>query len=90
MSKPIITIETVDALASLNAQIKILQEKADAIKAEILASGQDEVAGTLHKVAVVHSIRTSLDSKKVKSLAPDVWDACSVTQPVHSVRILAR
>jgi predicted phage-related endonuclease len=90
MSKPVITVEKIDNLAILNAQIKTLQEQADAIKAEILASGCDQIVGTLHKVTVVHSIRTSLDSKKVKEIAPAVWEACSVTQPVHAVRILAR
>lgn len=85
-----ITPATVDTLAALSAQIKVLQEQADAIKASILECGSDEIIGTMHKVIVKHSIRTSLDSNKVKEAAPEIWEKFSKTIPVHQVCLLAR
>lgn len=67
--------ETILELKELEAQIKALQSKADAIKDEMKSEmGNDEhreVDG--FKVNYTIVISTTLDSKKLKSELPDLW-----------------
>ena len=74
------TVEQITELKALEAQIKILEAKADAIKEEMKNEmGNDElreVGG--FKVHYTITISTRLDSKKLKSELPELYKQYSV------------
>lgn len=82
-----ILTQSVDRLAEVNAQIAALEREQVLLKVSLMAAGPDEILGHTHKVVIVHSIRTSVDTKKLHAEYPDVYDACSTSSPVHSLRV---
>lgn len=51
----------------------------DEIKAAIVASGKDTIIGTEHKASYKDVTSTRLDSKAIKTTAPDIYNRFSVT-----------
>ena len=82
------------ALADKYAAAKIAAdaavEAAEAIKAEILATGRDEIIGDRFKVSVGLGERTSVSAKEVKELlSPELFAKVSKTTVYPSVRYKA-
>lgn len=84
-------IAKVDELGFLLAQIAELTEQADAIKAEIKASGAELISGDLYSATVIEQDRQTLDRKAVeKVLTRDVLTGCLKTTHVVSVKVTSR
>lgn len=84
--------QIVDRYAELHAEINKLTEQADALKAELIASGEKQVAGTFVKASItVSAPRVTTDYKGlVAELSPpdDLIQAYTkVGAPVASVRL---
>ncbi len=79
-----------DRYADLKAELEGIQRLLDECKAEIKATGRDEIVGTRAVVTVGLSERTSLDPKLVKELltAEQVAD-CSKTALIETIRVKA-
>ncbi len=60
--------DLVDMLGNINAEIKMLEEQAAAIKAELAASGEQEIVGSMFRAQIVVSERRALDQKQAKVL----------------------
>ena len=58
----------VDELGALNAQISLLARKADALKAELKASGYEEIFGQSYRAVISERISDRLDSEAVRKL----------------------
>ncbi len=84
------TAADVDMLGSLLAQISDLSKQADAIKTKLKESGMDCKEGALFNAVVVHQMRTTLDSKKVRLMLGDKVALCERTSETVSVRVNAR
>ena len=70
---------SVDRLAVLLASIKELTTEADVIE------------GSLHRATIVHSIRESFDSAKLRDYVdPKVLAKCVRHSPTHCVRVTSR
>ena len=81
----------VDDYATLNAQLKVLGEQADAAKAKIIALGDGTYNGTAHKVVVSTSIPVRFDSVAFKEAHPDLHESFKTQgNPVTSARIHGR
>ena len=76
----------VDALGALHAELSILKKKAEAIKGELIASGEYEIAGKVYKAVIVCKDSVKLDMKMVKAKlsAADIA-ACSKSSSSVSV-----
>lgn len=82
---------SVDRLAVLLASIKELTTEADAIKSALIAAGPDVIEGSLHRATIVHSIRESFDSAKLRDYVdPKVLAKCVRHSPTHCVRVTSR
>ena len=82
---------SVDRLAVLLASINELTTEADAIKSALIVAGPDVIEGSLHRATIVHSIRESLDSDKVrKFLTPAQLVKCVRHSPTHRVCVTSR
>lgn len=85
-------VNTVDRFAELHAQINALTEEANALKAELIASGESTIKGTFVKASVsVSAPRVTVDWRSVsEQLNPpeELVKACTkVGNPVASVRL---
>lgn len=58
----------VDELGNLNAEIALLQDRADAIKGALKLSGYDEIVGNIFRAKVVNSESMQLDTAKARAL----------------------
>jgi hypothetical protein len=68
----------VDELGNLNAELRILSDRAEAIKGQLKLSGYEEIVGALFRAKIVSSESNQLDNAKVKALlSPDQIMACS-------------
>lgn len=78
----------VDTLGGINAEIALLEAQAKVIKAELLASGEETLVGSMYSMKVVVAERCTIDADKVrKILGPD----CPMKSAfVTSVRTSAR
>lgn len=77
-----------DQLGLLNAQLAALEREAEALKKELKASGLASIPGSLYKVTIATSQRTSLDSTAVRSyLTPEQVDACTRTSTVTAITV---
>jgi hypothetical protein len=86
--------DLVDRYAEVHAELNALQEKADALKAELIATGEKHIKGTFIKATVsVSAPRVTTDWKGVVAeLAPpqELLQAYTkVGSPVASVRLYA-
>lgn len=71
--------KTVDKLGKLNAKISALVREAELLKAELKASGEDEILGTRYRCVIATRTTARLDSAKVRGiLTPRQIDACTV------------
>jgi hypothetical protein len=87
--------DLVDNYADLHAQINELTAKAEALKAELIATGEKQVRGTFVKATIsVSAPRVTVDYKGlVAELAPPeplIQAHTKVGAPVTSVRLYAR
>jgi hypothetical protein len=78
----------VDEYADLVAQIAPLQKRADALKAQLKATGMERIEGTKHDAVIVLSERTTVDMDALKA-AIDVTPYQRTTM-VESLRVTAR
>ena len=79
-----------DRYADLKAELEGIQRLLDECKAEIKATGRDEIVGTRAVVTVGLSERTSLDPKLVKELLTSEQVAdCSKTALIETIRVKA-
>lgn len=60
--------EQVDRLGALNARIADLKRQADAIKVDLLASGQREIEGSLYRAVVATRVSERLDAATVRKV----------------------
>ena len=86
--------DLVDNYAELHAQINDLTEKANALKAELIASGEKQIKGSFIKATIsVSAPRVTVDYKGiVAELAPPeplIQAHTKVGTPVASVRLYA-
>lgn len=74
-------MQLADKYALIKGQMEELQKQLDQVKAEIKATGKDELTGDFATVTVSLSERTGLDQKRVKALltAEQFLAACSTT-----------
>lgn len=89
-TKPTISANDVDRLGSLLAQISDLQKQADLIKDNLKKSGLIELDGSLFHAAIVSSLRTTYDPRKVELLLGDRIGLVERTSESVSVRVTAR
>ena len=83
--------ENVDRLGELNAQIRTLTDKADAIKAKLIASGFHVIDGRVFRATISTSERTTLDTARVRAtLTPAQIVACSRTTTSPRVSLTDR
>ena len=81
----------VDDYATLNAQLKVLAELADAAKAKLIALGDGSYNGTTHKVVVSTSIPVRFDQTAFKEAHPGLYEEFKKQgSPVTSARIHGR
>lgn len=86
------TASLADDYAALDAQIKELTKKRDAIKAEIIATGEKSVVGDLAEVTVSESYPTKFSKDLAQTLLSDVdFKRCFATaiKPTISLRVRA-
>lgn len=75
-----------DRFGTIKAQIEALTRDLDAVKAEIKATGREEIVGSQYIAKVVLQERSSLDQKLVKALLTDEQVAsCTRTQIIEMV-----
>lgn len=74
-----------DTLGGLNAEITLLERQATAIKAEIAASGERSIRGSIYEAAVVITERQSIDAPAVRAMLGE--DTPMKSAFVQSVRI---
>ena len=78
----------VDQLGLVNAQIANLQAEAEAIKEELKTSGLRRIPGSLYKVTISTSERSSLSATAMRAyLTPEQIQACTTTATVTSVTV---
>lgn len=90
-----IALTQVDTLGMLLAQIKDLQDRADAIKDSIkeVASmgGEKAFEGNLFKATYSESNRSVFDSKKfIEQFGADAYAKFTKTTPVFTVKVTSR
>lgn len=77
-----------DRYADLKAEIEGLTRLFDEVKAEIKASGRDEIVGERNIVTVGLSERANLDTKAVKALLTEQQIAdCTKVSLIETVRV---
>ena len=77
-----------DRYAQIKAEADAWAKKLDEVKAEIKATGVEEIVGTNFIVTIGLSERSTLDNKKVKELlTPAQITACSSTSLVTTIRV---
>jgi len=77
-----------DRYAQIKAEADAWAKKLDEVKAEIKATGVEEIVGTDFTVTIGLSERSTLDNKKVKELlTPAQITACSSTSLVTTIRV---
>lgn len=77
-----------DRYAQIKAEADAWAKKLEEIKAEIKASGVEEIVGEQFTVTVGLSERSTLDNKKVKEiLTPAQITACSSTSLITTIRV---
>jgi len=77
-----------DRYAEIKAEADAWAKKLDEVKAEIKATGVEEIVGTDFTVTIGLSERSTLDNKKVKELlTPAQITACSSTSLVTTIRV---
>lgn len=89
--KMVVASSTVDELGSINAQIAELETRAKELKAQIIASGQEEVSGEFYGAKIVAQFRENLDMAAVREkLSPQFISAHTTVKEVVSVRVTQR
>ena len=80
-----------DQIGQLSAQIDVLTKELEALKKQAKDSGLDEIVGQVFVVTVGNSIRSSLDTAKVKQELGQQWydDHCKLAE-VTTVRVKVR
>jgi hypothetical protein len=80
-----------DQIGQLDAQIKVLTERLDALKSEAKALGFEQIEGQVFTVSIGKSIRSSLDTASVKKELGQQWydDHCKMAEVV-TLRIKPR
>ena len=74
--------------AALDAQIKELTKKRDAIKAEIIATGEKSVVGDLAEVTVSESYPTTFSKDLAQTLLSDVdFKRCFATAIKPTIKV---
>jgi hypothetical protein len=77
-----------DQLGLINAQISTLQAEAETIKEELKASGLSRIRGSLYKVTISTTERSSLSSTAMRAyLTPEQIKACTTTATVTAVTV---
>lgn len=78
----------VDEYGALNAQISLLQRKADAIKAELKNSGYEEIFGQSYRAVISTRTTARLDTKLVREyLTPEQVDYCTTESTSTSLSL---
>lgn len=83
-----LTNNLADQIGQLDAQIKVLTEQLEALKAEAKGLGFEQIEGRVFTVSIGKSIRASLDTASVKKELGQQWydDHCKMAE-VTTVRI---
>lgn len=83
-----LTNNLADQIGQLDAQIKVLTEQLEALKAEAKGLGFEQIEGRVFTVSIGKSIRASLDTASVKKELGQQWydDHCKLAE-VTTVRI---
>lgn len=76
-----------DMLGNLNAEIALLERQATAIKAEIAASGERSIRGSMFEASIVITERQSIDAPAVRAMLGD--DTPMKSAFVQSVKVKA-
>lgn len=77
-----------DQLGLLNAQIAGLQAEAEAIKEELKASGLKSIPGSLYKVTISTSERSSVSASAMRAyLTQEQIKSCTTVSTVTSVTV---
>lgn len=74
--------QLLDALKEEQDQIR------DALKAELSARAVDKLEVGTHTVTVSRYNKTTLDSKAVKTIAPEVYNACAKVSTVSRLTVV--
>lgn len=81
-------MQMVDDLGGINAQISLLQRKADEIKTTLKECGADEVFGNSYRAVISRRTTARLDTAAVRSiLTPRQVDACTVESTSTSISL---
>ena len=80
-----------DQIGQLDAEIKALTKKLNALKDEAKASGVEEIEGRLFVVTISTDIKATLETAKVREELGQKWydDHCKL-QEVTTLRVKAR
>ena len=80
-----------DRYAAIKAEIDGLTRLLDEVKAEIKATGMEEIVGERNIVTVTLSEPVRFDATAAKKLlTPEQIAACTKTSDVHTLRVKAR
>jgi len=83
--------ELADILGQLDAEVKSLEERMKAAKAELNARGVDRAEGERFNVTKSETVRWSLDTAAAKDALGEAWvTAHSKVSPVTTFRITVR
>lgn len=80
----------VDELAELKAKIAPLQERADALVAQLKSTGLERIDGTLHTAVISLSERETVDIKALKLEHPELVAPYLRRSLVETLKMTAR
>lgn len=82
-----------DRMGQLKAEIARLESELEQHRAEVLASGQDQIEGRFYRLNVTHAQVSRLDTQLlVEKMRPSkrMIAACTVVQPRTTVNVVRR
>jgi hypothetical protein len=83
-----LTNNLADQIGQLDAQIKVLTEQLNTLKAEAKATGFNEIVGTVFVVSISKDIKATLETAKVRAEMGQKWydDHCKLSE-VSTLRV---
>ncbi len=83
-----LTNNLADQIGQLDAQIKVLTEQLNTLKAEAKATGFDQIVGSVFVVSISKDIKATLETAKVRAEMGQKWydDHCKLSE-VSTLRI---
>lgn len=81
----------VDEFGKLKAQVSDLEAKLAEIRKQLVECGQPVIEGSLYRIAVIKTIRGTLDTSAIKAAMPPSWlDRYTKFADVVTVRVSGR